>query len=1018
MYLGKRPWPNGAVAGSACDDYFAMARVPLPETMRGLLRRCLAENRDERPHDFAEIENELLGIYGETSGEAYPRESPKAAADTADSLNNRALSFIDLGKPEEAEKCWEKALEADPNHEESPYNRALYLWQNARIDDTEALRTLEANRLKKTDYCLGKLHIARGDAESAVVFLNKAKDTLGETEDIKKDLSLAQELIDTGKDGRCIFNFEGHTDVITSVCITRDGKYMLSGSGDETVKLWDITTRKCILTLGHTNTVLCVNFCPDGKHVAAMSVNSGGAIKIWDITDGTCVKTIEGFSEWNNSMCVSPDGKNAIVGYDFMIQLWDLETKKVLNTFEEHTGEISSLCYSSDGKYVLSGSYDKTIKLWDISKGKCVRTFEGHTDGVCSACFSPDEKKVLSGGRDCTIRYWDLVTGKCIYVYKGHKSHVDSVCFSPDGKRALSGGLDKTIKYWDLSSGVCIRTFEGHSDYVTSVCFAMNGSHVVSGSCDGTVKFWALPTIVPAEMIVNRVQSTETSIQKTNCFNRLTMEIKTLVLNKNIPAALTKLGELKNYRDFGSYAAYFSSVRELSKYCINGSGIICKVIKEIPCEKADQFAVTTDGQFALICDLMYNENVLNLYDLIMEKCVRTLEGHTDRVISACFSPDGTRALSGSLDQTIKLWNIIDGDCICTVRLGVNTNDAGKQAPSIDSQAGTYPQEPAHRLAGEPLGRFGPGNDLFVGGMDPHNIHTLQNDDTPPQACELCGGESHYLELLEAGYYDNLAEDNTGSGVIGSLCCSTDGKKALSGSTNGELKLWDLVNENCIYEFEKQPHSIKGLNFSPSAKQFVSGGETLSLWDIARGKPVWKFEEYTVCACFSPNGKKLVSGHGECTVKLWDLSNKHCIFTLTSGEKKVSDVCFSPDGKKLLFNSGDYATKLLDVETGKCIFTFTPDKNTGRTRSVRFSPQVNRFYVLCENALCIFDLEFALIFPGWHDWDEGARPYLEIFKTLHPNWTEDDFNNILIPDLRNRGYGWLAPEGVRKKLEEM
>jgi hypothetical protein len=67
---------------------------------------------------------------------------------------------------------------------------------------------------------------------------------------------------------------------------------------------------------------------------------------------------------------------------------------------------------------------------------------------------------------------------------------------------------------------------------------------------------------------------------------------------------------------------------------------------------------------------------------------------------------------------------------------------------------------------------------------------------------------------------------------------------------------------------------------------------------------------------------------------------------------------------------------------------------------------------------IHELDYDLSFPGWQDWDEGARPYLDIFLTLHPNWTEDDFNNILIPDLQNRGYGWLRPEGVRIKLDEL
>ena len=84
----------------------------------------------------------------------------------------------------------------------------------------------------------------------------------------------------------------------------------------------------------------------------------------------------------------------------------------------------------------------------------------------------------------------------------------------------------------------------------------------------------------------------------------------------------------------------------------------------------------------------------------------------------------------------------------------------------------------------------------------------------------------------------------------------------------------------------------------------------------------------------------------------------------------------------------------------------------------FSPDGTLIFVAGENGIQIYNIDYELEFPGWHNWDEGARPYLEIFLTYHPDWTEGDFNNILIPELQNRGYGWLRPEGVRAKLLEM
>ena len=127
MYLGGRSWQNGVVAGMSCRDYFEDAdrRTDVPKPLQELLAQCMETNPEDRPHDFALIEKELERIYSEVLGTEYSRPAPEAAADTADSLNNRALSFLDLGMPEEAEELWTRALEADPGAAIVQYNRGI-----------------------------------------------------------------------------------------------------------------------------------------------------------------------------------------------------------------------------------------------------------------------------------------------------------------------------------------------------------------------------------------------------------------------------------------------------------------------------------------------------------------------------------------------------------------------------------------------------------------------------------------------------------------------------------------------------------------------------------------------------------------------------------------------------------------------------------------------------------------------------------------------------------------------------
>ena len=137
MYLGDRPWVNGVVAGLSCGEYFADCRIPMPEALKGLLQKCMASLPEDRPHDLAEIETDLQSIYRNEIGSDYPRPVSSAAADTADSLNNRALSYLDMGMPDMAEALWEQALKKEPEHSSSVCNHSLFLWRRGRIDAKE-----------------------------------------------------------------------------------------------------------------------------------------------------------------------------------------------------------------------------------------------------------------------------------------------------------------------------------------------------------------------------------------------------------------------------------------------------------------------------------------------------------------------------------------------------------------------------------------------------------------------------------------------------------------------------------------------------------------------------------------------------------------------------------------------------------------------------------------------------------------------------------------------------------------
>ncbi|MEG4632638.1 WD40 repeat domain-containing protein [Microcoleus sp. AR_TQ3_B6] len=287
---------------------------------------------------------------------------------------------------------------------------------------------------------------------------------------------------------------ETHSNLVSSVSFSPDGKTLASGSYDKTIKLWDITTGKEIRTLqGHSSSVNSVSFSPDGKTLASGSVDN--TIKLWDITTGKEIRTLQGHSNSVRGVSFSPDGKTLASGsYDKTIKLWDITTGKEIRTLQGHSSSVNSVSFSPDGKTLASDSDDKTIKLWDITTGKEIRTLQGHSNSVNSVSFSPDGKTLASGSDDKTIKLWDITTGKEIRTLQGHSNFVNSVSFSPDGKTLASGSEDKTIKLWDITTGKEIPTLLGHSDLVNSVSFSPDGKTLASGSVDKTIKLWDITT--------------------------------------------------------------------------------------------------------------------------------------------------------------------------------------------------------------------------------------------------------------------------------------------------------------------------------------------------------------------------------------------------------------------------------------------------------------------------------------------------------------------------------------------
>ncbi len=157
----------------------------------------------------------------------------------------------------------------------------------------------------------------------------------------------------------------------------------------------------------HEGPVYSVAFSPDGTQIVTGSGDQ--TARLWDLATGQELRRFEGHEIGVDSVAFSPDGTQIVTGsFDQTARLWDVATGQELCRFEGHEGGVASVAFSPDGTQIVTGSRDQTARLWDVATGQELRRFEGHEVRVLSVAFSPDGTQIVTGSGDQTARLWDV----------------------------------------------------------------------------------------------------------------------------------------------------------------------------------------------------------------------------------------------------------------------------------------------------------------------------------------------------------------------------------------------------------------------------------------------------------------------------------------------------------------------------------------------------------------------------------------------------------------------------------
>ncbi|XP_066256171.1 F-box/WD repeat-containing protein 7-like isoform X1 [Euwallacea similis] len=277
---------------------------------------------------------------------------------------------------------------------------------------------------------------------------------------------------------------KGHDDHVIT-CLQFSDNKIVSGSDDNTLKVWSAVTGKCLKTLvGHTGGVWSSQMSGN----VIISGSTDRTLKVWDAETGACRHTL--FGHTSTVRCMHLYGTRVVSGSrDATLRVWDIETGQFLHVLVGHMAAVR--CVQYDGRLVVSGAYDCMVKVWKPETEECLHTLQGHTNRVYSLQF--DGLHVVSGSLDTSIRVWEVETGACKQTLMGHQSLTSGMELR--NNILVSGNADSTVKVWDIITGQCLQTLSGPNKHQSAVtCLQFNNRFVITSSDDGTVKLWDLKT--------------------------------------------------------------------------------------------------------------------------------------------------------------------------------------------------------------------------------------------------------------------------------------------------------------------------------------------------------------------------------------------------------------------------------------------------------------------------------------------------------------------------------------------
>lgn len=692
-------------------------------------------------------------------------------------------------------------------------------------------------------------------------------------------------------------DFQGHEGAVYALATSQDGKFLVTGGRDRTVRLWDFASRQQLrLWQGHAQAVTAVAISPDSRWAASGSED--GTIRLWPLQQSDEHRAFQDAKDSLWAVAYSPDGKRlATAGADGRLRLYDSAAGKLLADFPAATLPITTLEFFPDSRRVALAGGDRHIAIWDLEQRKPVRTLSGHTSAILALAVAADGQHLLSGAADKTARWWNLEQGQAVWTWNG-RSAVCAVAIRPGKKNHLAVGLaDGTLVILDGASTTAkelSRQPNANGAGVAGLAFSRDGQRLASVGGDGSIQLWQVTdtgTIQPLARLHSPSRNSSATAPLTGvAFSPDGRHLAAVGADTFVhlwdTVTGTEVRTLQGHTDWVSAVAFSPDGRYLASVGVEKDRTLR--IFELPTLQAEQEQV-----------------------------------HRGPIFSLAFSPDGQTLATAASDGTIKVWNLADARLRATLPTTAGDNpyalsflQADTLAVGLSNPDGKEGRLLIWKLAAQPqllrtietgapylivpdstgqrfavwharhpsgvaslqyhLSLFETATGRQVGSLSP--TPELRALAITPAHLAIFGDSRGQVRSAFLGENKNpTAPWSLFSGPIADVGITPDGKFVVAADEKGTIQIADFAQRKMVKEFADKTEGVRMVLVNPSGRTFITitAKEQVKLWALDPAAPpqplrTWKFSSSIRTAAFSPDGESLAVALNDGTVALLEL----------------------------------------------------------------------------------------------------------------------------------------------------